>query len=83
MGFRYRSSIRLGRGLRIDLSKGGASLSVSRRGATVNLGKRGIRGTVGLPGSGCRAGPEPVRTTERPNWPRLVRNPVFLRPRRG
>jgi hypothetical protein len=52
MGFRYRSSIRLARGLRINLSKSGASLSVGGRGATVNVGKRGIRGTIGLPGTG-------------------------------
>ena len=52
MGWRYRSSIRILPGLRINLSKSGASLSVGRRGATVNLGRRGIRTTVGLPGSG-------------------------------
>jgi hypothetical protein len=52
MGWRYRSSIRILPGLRVNLSKSGASLSVGRRGATVNLGKRGIRTAVGLPGSG-------------------------------
>ena len=52
MGFRFRSSIRLARGLRINLSRSGASLSVGGRGATVNFGRRGIRGTVGLPGRG-------------------------------
>jgi len=52
MGFRYRSSIRLARGLRINLSKSGASLSVGRPGATVNFGKRGVRTMVGLPGTG-------------------------------
>jgi hypothetical protein len=52
MGFRFRRSIRLGGGLRINLSKSGASLPVGRPGATVNLGRRGARATVGLPGSG-------------------------------
>ena len=52
MGWRYRSSIRLIPGIRVNLSKSGASLSVGGRGATVNFGRRGIRGTVGLPGSG-------------------------------
>jgi hypothetical protein len=52
VGWRYRSSIRLLPGLRVNLSKSGASLSLGRRGATVNLGRRGIRGTVGLPGTG-------------------------------
>lgn len=52
MGFRFRRSIRLGKGLRVNLSKSGASLSVGGRGATVNFGRRGTRGTVGIPGSG-------------------------------
>jgi hypothetical protein len=52
MGFRYRSSIRLARGLRINLSKSGASFSVGRRGATVNFSKGGTRTTVGIPGTG-------------------------------
>jgi len=52
MGWRYRSGIRLIPGIRVNLSKSGASLSVGGRGATVNLGRRGIRGTVGLPGTG-------------------------------
>jgi hypothetical protein len=52
MGFRYRSSIRILPGLRVNLSKSGASLSVGGRGATVNVGSRGTRATVGLPGTG-------------------------------
>lgn len=52
MGFRFRRSIRLGKGLRINLSKSGASLSVGRRGATVNFGPKGERVTVGVPGTG-------------------------------
>lgn len=52
MGFRFRRSIRLGKGLRINLSKSGASLSVGRRGATVNFGPKGEKLTVGLPGTG-------------------------------
>jgi hypothetical protein len=52
MGWRYRSSIRLGRSLRMNLSKSGASLSVGRRGATLNVRPRGTRATVGLPGTG-------------------------------
>jgi hypothetical protein len=38
-------------GLRVNLSKSGASLSVGVRGAHLTLGKRS-RVTVGLPGSG-------------------------------
>ena len=50
--FRFRRSVRLIPGVRVNFSKTGTSLSVGGRGATVNLGKRGVRTTVGLPGSG-------------------------------
>ena len=53
MGFRFRKSIKLAPGVRLNLTKKGiSSLSVGKRGATVNVGKKGTRGTVGLPGSG-------------------------------
>ncbi len=52
MGFRYRRSIRLAKGLRINLSKSGPSLSVGGRGLAGNFGPRGTRATVGLPGTG-------------------------------
>jgi uncharacterized protein DUF4236 len=52
MGFRFRRSVRLAPGFRINLSKTGASLSVGRRGARVNLSERGTKATAGLPGSG-------------------------------
>jgi hypothetical protein len=64
MGFRYRSSIRLAKGLRINLSKSGASLSVGRPGATVNVGRRGTRATVGVPGTGL-SWSERIRPSER------------------
>jgi hypothetical protein len=51
-GFRFRHSMRLAKGLRINLSKSLTSLSVGRRGATVNFGPKGERVTVGLPGTG-------------------------------
>jgi hypothetical protein len=53
MGFRFRKSIKIAPGVRINLSKKGiSSLSVGKPGATVNVGKKGTRGTVGIPGSG-------------------------------
>ena len=52
MGFRFRRSIRLAPGLRLNLSRTGLSASLGRRGATVNLNANGARTTVGLPGSG-------------------------------
>jgi len=52
MGFRFRRSIRLLPGLRVNLGKKGASLSVGGRGATLNWSAKGTRTTVGLPGTG-------------------------------
>lgn len=52
MGFRFRKTIRIAPGVRLNLSKSGVSTSIGRPGATINLGKRGVRGTVGLPGTG-------------------------------
>mgnify|MGYP003340955425 FL=1 len=52
MGFRFRRSIRLLPGIRVNFGKTGSSLSIGGRGATVNLSARGTRTTVGLPGTG-------------------------------
>lgn len=52
MGFRFRRSIRIAPGFRINLGKRGASLSVGKRGLTTNISSRGIRETVGIPGTG-------------------------------
>lgn len=52
MGFRFRKSIKILPGIRLNLSRSGVSASVGRGGATVNVSKRGARGTVGAPGTG-------------------------------
>jgi hypothetical protein len=52
MGFRFRKSVKLFPGVRLNISKGGLSTSIGGRGATFNLSKRGVRGTAGIPGSG-------------------------------
>ena len=42
MGFRFRKSIKIAPGVRINLTKKGlSSVSVGKRGATVNVGKKG------------------------------------------
>jgi hypothetical protein len=51
--FRFRRSIRLFPGVRINLGKRSASVSVGVRGAHVTFGgPQGTRTTVGLPGTG-------------------------------
>ncbi len=52
MGFRYRRSIRIARGVRVNVSKSGTSLSLGGRGVTTNIGPRGTRTTFSLPGTG-------------------------------
>ena len=52
MGFRFRRSVKIAPGIRLNFSKSGVSTSLGGRGATVNLSKRGTRHTVGLPGTG-------------------------------
>ncbi len=52
MGFRFRKSIKIAPGLRLNIGKRGTSLSIGRRGATTNISKRGVRQTFGIPGTG-------------------------------
>src|SRR5436190_3161515 len=52
MGLRFRRSVRLFPGVRLNFSRSGVSTSIGVRGASVTLGQRGVYGNVGLPGSG-------------------------------
>jgi len=51
--FRFRRSVRLFPGVRLNLGKRSASVSIGGRGAHVTLGgPQGTRTTVGIPGTG-------------------------------
>src|ERR1700733_2918753 len=52
MTLRFWRRVRLAPGLRLNLSKSGASVSVGRRGAWLTSGPRGQRVTVGATGMG-------------------------------
>jgi len=52
MGFRFRKIIPLGKSLKLNLSKSGASLSAGRAGAIFNFGTRGMKASIGKPGTG-------------------------------
>lgn len=52
MGFRFRRSVRLFPGVRVNFSLSGVSVSAGVPGAMVNIGPRGSRVTVGLPNTG-------------------------------
>lgn len=52
MGFRFRRSVKIIPGVRLNFSKSGISTSIGGSGGTINFSKRGTRHTVGIPGSG-------------------------------
>lgn len=52
MGFRFRRSIGLIPGLRLNIGRRGVSVSAGMRGAHVTIGKDGTRTTIGVPGTG-------------------------------
>ena len=52
MGFRFRRSVKILPGIRLNVGKRGVSTSIGVRGAHVTFGKTGTRITVGLPSSG-------------------------------
>ena len=52
MPLRFSRRFSLVPGLRVNMSKRGASLSVGHRGAWYTVGPRGQRATLGLPGTG-------------------------------
>ncbi len=52
MPLRFTRRVRILPGLRLNLSKSGASISVGHKGAWVTAGPRGRRMTASLPGTG-------------------------------
>ena len=52
MGFRFRKSINVGGGSRVNLSKRGVGFSVGARGARYSAGPSGRRWTFSIPGTG-------------------------------
>jgi hypothetical protein len=52
MGFRFQKRISLLPGIRLNLSKSEASLTVGKTCLSVNLGKDGATDNVGIPGTG-------------------------------
>ncbi|WP_231504358.1 DUF4236 domain-containing protein [Brevibacillus borstelensis] len=52
MGFNFRKSIKLGGGVRLNLSKRGVGVSAGFKGFRVGVGPRGTRVTAGIPGTG-------------------------------
>lgn len=52
MGFRFRKSLNLGGGFRLNFSKKGVGFSAGVKGARSGVGPRGVRTTLSVPGIG-------------------------------
>ncbi|GEA16296.1 hypothetical protein E308F_25400 [Moorella sp. E308F] len=52
MGWRFRKSIRIAKGVRLNLSKRGVGLSVGGKGFRVGIGPRGAYTSTSIPGTG-------------------------------
>ncbi|SDK07685.1 DUF4236 domain-containing protein [Natronincola ferrireducens] len=52
MGLRFKKSMNLGKGVRLNLSKSGVGLSGGVKGFRVGVGPRGIRTSTSIPGTG-------------------------------
>ncbi|MFU6937403.1 DUF4236 domain-containing protein [Pseudomonas aeruginosa] len=55
MAIRFRKSIKVAPGLRLNISKSGVSTSVGGKGLTANVSKRGVKTTASIPGTGLSA----------------------------
>lgn len=54
MAFRFRKSVKIAPGLRLNFSKSGVSTTIGGRGASVNVGRRGTFVNAGVPGLSTR-----------------------------
>jgi len=52
MPIRFRRTIKVAPGVKLNLSKSGVSTTVGSKGFHFNIGKRGVRRTVSIPGTG-------------------------------
>ncbi len=52
MAFRFRKSIKIVPGVRVNFGERGTSLSVGKRGASITIGKQGTYANVSIPGTG-------------------------------
>ncbi len=52
MGFRFRKSVKILPGVRVNVGNAGLSTTLGVRGASISVSKRGTRASVGIPGTG-------------------------------
>ncbi len=54
MPLRFRRTIKIAPGVKLNLSKGGVSTTVGTKNLKFNFGKRGVKRTVSIPGTGIQ-----------------------------
>lgn len=52
MPFRFRRSLKVAPGIRLNLGKRSGSISIGPRGSKTTIGTRGVQQTTGIPGTG-------------------------------
>ncbi|WP_320127767.1 DUF4236 domain-containing protein [uncultured Sphaerochaeta sp.] len=52
MGYRFHRSIKIAKGIRLNVSKSGLGLSVGPRGAKLSVNSKGVYSNLGIPGTG-------------------------------
>lgn len=52
MGLRFRKSVKILPGVKLNFSKSGTSVTIGKRGMSANFSSQGTRATVGIPGTG-------------------------------
>lgn len=67
MAFRFRRSMKLAPGVRVNLNKSGPSVRVGPQGAGVTVGTKGTRATAGIPGTGLSYSGK-VSEARSPGW---------------
>jgi len=83
MGMRFRKSVKLGPGIRVNISKSGLSTTIGPRGFTTSIGKSGAYRNVGVPGTGLSyrtkvsngkaSGKKAAHSQSKPSTPAAVR----------
>ncbi len=54
MPLRFRRTIKIAPGVKLNLSKGGVSTTVGTKNIKFNFGKRGVKRTIAIPGTGIQ-----------------------------
>lgn len=52
MAWRFRKSVKIAPGIRLNFSKSGMSTTIGGRGSSINIGKRGVYHNMSIPGTG-------------------------------